>query len=251
LRAPTSWSFSRRTGRHSSCTGQRWWKGDGSWDSRCVFCDGPPLGRAQPVVRLMSPFANATIDTASSVGELARAETLTFASVYATYFAFAWRNVRRMGVPDAALDDVVQEVFVAVHKRLSSFEQRSSLRSWMVGIIVRCVHRHRRTTRRKSPHTLDREPPTDPETLRDESICPQEAAARAEAGRIVHDLLDQLDEDKRTVLVLVEFEHLSAGEIAEALGIGINTVYSRLRLAREEFAEAAARYRARDGWRAR
>jgi RNA polymerase sigma-70 factor, ECF subfamily len=197
----------------------------------------------------MSLFAAISIDDTSPVGESARAEAPTFASVYETYFAFVWRNVRRMGVPDAALDDVVQEVFVAAYQRLDSFEQRSSFRSWLIGIVVRCVHRYRRTTRRKSPHVLAREAPTNPETLIDESACPQEAASRAEAGRIVHELLEQLDEDKRTVLVLTEFEHLSAGEIAEALGIGINTIYSRLRLAREEFAAAAARHRARDGWR--
>jgi RNA polymerase sigma-70 factor (ECF subfamily) len=58
--------------------------------------------------------------------------------------------------------------------------------------------------------------------------------------------LGDLDEKKREVLVLSELEELTAPEIAEALGINLNTVYSRLRLAREEFDRVAARYRARE-----
>src|SRR5215467_3809905 len=169
---------------------------------------------------------------------LLSAERPPFHRLYAEYFAFVWRNVRRMGVMEAAVEDVVQEVFVAAYKRLPSFEGRSSLRSWLMGILVHCVQRHRRTTRRKSPHVLQPQPPTDPETLVDTSTNPQEVAARAEAARVVSELLAQLDDDKRTVFVLAELERLSAPEIAEALGIGVNTIYSRLRLARQEFAEA-------------
>src|SRR5215471_5831893 len=86
----------------------------------------------------------------------------TFAVVYEQYFGFVWRNVRRMGVPDSAIDDVVQEVFVAVHKRLGSFERRSSIKAWLAGIAFRCVSRHRRTARRRSPHELDDKATLDP-----------------------------------------------------------------------------------------
>ncbi len=76
-------------------------------------------------------------------------------------------------------------------------------------------------------------------------------AVRAEAARVVIELLEQLDDKKRAVFGLAELERLSASEIADALGVGQNTVSSRLRLARREFAEAAARRRARDDWRNR
>ncbi len=197
-------------------------------------------------------FASAT----SSAREGSEAETgpllierPTFAQLYAEQFESVWCAVRRMGVADESMDDVVQEVFVAAYKRLSSFEGRSSVKSWLLGITVHSVQRHRRTTRRKSPHTLRCEPPIDPETLGSGSENPQEIALRAEAARAVREILEELDDDKRTVFVLSELERLTAPEIADALGTPVNTIYSRLRLARQEFADAAARYRLRDRWR--
>ncbi len=168
-----------------------------------------------------------------------------FPQLYADYFDCVWGAVRRLGVHDDALDDVVQEVFLAAYKRLSSFEGRSSLKSWLLGIAVHCVQRHRRTARRKSPHSLDRSP-TDPETLDSPKAGPHDLYLQSEAARIVQQILDNLDEDKRTVFVLAEFEQLSASEIASVVEVPVNTVYSRLRHARQEFSAAATRYRARE-----
>jgi RNA polymerase sigma-70 factor (ECF subfamily) len=55
--------------------------------------------------------------------------------------------------------------------------------------------------------------------------------------------LDALDQDKREVFVAIEIEEHSGPEVAEALGVSVNTVYSRLRLAREEFTTALRRKR--------
>jgi RNA polymerase sigma-70 factor (ECF subfamily) len=74
---------------------------------------------------------------------------------------------------------------------------------------------------------------------------------REEATHLVDRLLEELDDAKRAVFVLAELEQMTAPEIALALGTPLNTVYSRLRLARQEFAAAAARHRARDEWRTR
>ena len=78
---------------------------------------------------------------------------------------------------------------------------------------------------------------------------PLESASRAEAARRLGAILDELDEDRRAVLILAELEEMSAPEIAEAVGAPLNTVYTRLRLARRDFDEAVARHAARDGWR--
>jgi RNA polymerase sigma-70 factor (ECF subfamily) len=73
----------------------------------------------------------------------------------------------------------------------------------------------------------------------------------SEASRLLHQLLDQLDDDKREVFILAELERWSIAEIAEATGVKQNTASSRLRLAREAFEDAAARLRSRDEWRLR
>ncbi len=177
----------------------------------------------------------------------ARAEIPPFETVYDAYFPYVWRTVQRLGVPASHADDVVQEVFIVVHRKLRQFEGRSALKTWLYGIAVRVarVHRARHARAARSPD-VDSDRVRAPEETR-----PDERAANAEAARVVHALLAGLDDEQREVFVLAELEQLGAPEIAQALDVKLNTVYSRLRLARAAFAEAAARHRARDGWRGR
>jgi RNA polymerase sigma-70 factor, ECF subfamily len=174
-----------------------------------------------------------------------------FAKVYEAEFAFVWRSALRLGAPAASIDDVVQEIFVVVHRRLGEFEWRSSLRTWLFGIVRNVVRAHRRALLAKHPHAIHGPATTDPESLTDPAAGPHDIATQAEATRFLDRLLDSLDDEKREVFVLAELEEMPAPEIARAVGIPVNTVYSRLRLAREEIAAAGARHRARDEWRTR
>ena len=74
---------------------------------------------------------------------------------------------------------------------------------------------------------------------------PCEAVVLGERAQIVRRLLDAMDDDKREMLVLAEIDELPVPEIAEILGLKLNTAYSRLRLARRAFDDAVARARAR------
>ena len=177
------------------------------------------------------------------------APSLVFADVYRDHFAFVWRSARALGVASGALDDVAQEIFVIAHLRLREFAGRSTLRTWLSGIVLNVVRHHRRSVARKSPHELSREAPVDPETLHAHARGPHEAAEIAEGTRLLQSILDELDDEKREVLVLAELEELPVPEIAEALGLKLNTAYSRLRLARQDFDQALARRRAQDDWR--
>jgi RNA polymerase sigma-70 factor (ECF subfamily) len=174
---------------------------------------------------------------------------LPFAELFDTYFAFVWRTARRMGVPDSQLDDVVQETFMVAYRRRDDFEGRSSVKTWLYGIAFNVVRAYRRELGAKYPAALNAEQRADPGLLADGADGPQESAAKREAARFVDRFMRQLNEDQRDVFVLAELEELSAPEIATVLGTPLNTVYSRLRLARAEFGKAVARHRARDDGR--
>ncbi|HEY3235968.1 MAG TPA: RNA polymerase sigma factor [Polyangiaceae bacterium] len=169
-------------------------------------------------------------------------DTPDFDSVYAEHFAFVWRTARRLGVSPSSMDDVVQDVFVVVHRRLGDFQGRSALKTWLFGVTLRVVASHRRSGRRRATETLSHEVP-------DPNANPMDTSSRAEAARLVHLLLDELDDKRRSVFILAELEQMSAPEIAAAVGSNINTVYSRLRTARRQFESALARYNAKSRWR--
>lgn len=183
----------------------------------------------------------ASLDDAADV-----ARRPTFVQVYEDHFPFVWRSARRLGTPPGDVDDVVQEIFVVAHRRLGEFEGRSSIKTWLFGIVLNVVRGHRRGLRAKHPHTLAAAPYADPAALIDTTDGPHELATRAEAARLIDRLLEALDDDKRAVFVLFELEQMTAPEIAAVLEIPLNTVYSRLRLGRQEFADAAARHRAHE-----
>jgi len=165
----------------------------------------------------------------------------TFGAVYAAHVAFVFRTLRQLGVPEASLEDAVQNVFLVVHRKLGEFEGRAAMRTWLFRIVRRVASDARRSVRRRgTSESVD-------ETLIDGGRSPDDAAARNEAAQRLARLLESLDEDKRAVFVLAELEEMSAPEIAEALGVNVNTVGSRLRAAREAFERALERERRRHG----
>lgn len=172
------------------------------------------------------------------------AEERDFGAIYDAFFPYIWRSVQRLGVPASRTDDVVQEVFTIAYRKLDAFEGRLSVKTWLYGIALRARSYRTEAQRDERDEPLDAERIHAPDAAR-----PDCRAEHAEAARIVSTILDGLDGDQREVFVLTELEELSAPEIAEVLGVKLNTVYSRLRLAREAFAKASARYRAQNGWR--
>ena len=152
-----------------------------------------------------------------------------------------WRTVRRLGLQGAAIDDVVQEVFVVVHRRLDTFEERASAKTWLYGIVRRVVADHRRTLRRKPDRGAGAPQGPELDTVASEGQGPEASAEQSERVRLLHRLLGELDEDKREVFVLSELEGLTLAEIAQALDANPNTIASRLRAARRQFEAALDR----------
>jgi RNA polymerase sigma-70 factor (ECF subfamily) len=167
----------------------------------------------------------------------------SFEEVYAEHFEFVWRNLRRLGVAEGALRDSAQEVFLIVHRRLREFEGRGTLRAWLYSILRRVAADERRWRRRKQP------PSSDQVALLIDTAQPgpERQLIASESLRTLLALLDTLEADKRDVLVLSDIEGMSAPEVAAALDLNVNTVYSRLRAARLEIRTALERQRERAG----
>jgi RNA polymerase sigma-70 factor (ECF subfamily) len=160
-----------------------------------------------------------------------------FEEVYETYFGFVWRNVLNRGVPTSGVDDVVQEVFLVVHRKLPEFEGRSSLRTWLAAIVRRVV----------SDHVRKRGNAPAGEALVDEGVSPQGGPAEAFEKKVAVLTLDRLlarmPEEQREVFILHEIEEMTGREIAEATSTNENTVHTRLRAARRIFQDGLASLR--------
>ena len=154
-----------------------------------------------------------------------------FRALYETHSAFVWRNLRRLGVDDGDVEDKLQEVFVVAHRRWEEFIDRGhGPRAWLFQIALRVASDARRHRRR---HPVD---PDGGVAQERQSIEPPQAAAFDQRQQL--DLLDRalsaIDMGRRAVLVLHEIEQMTAPEIARTLDLPLNTVYSRLRVARLE-----------------
>lgn len=152
-----------------------------------------------------------------------------FDTLYNEHFDFVWRCLSRLGVDASSVEDAAQDTFVVVHRRLSDLLPGASRKAFLFGIALRVAHGYRRRARRKGAEALN------VEATASHDAGPFDRAARAEAARLVENFVSTLDEDKRGVFCLADLEDMSAPEISEALGVKLNTVYSRLRAARERF----------------
>lgn len=168
--------------------------------------------------------------------------TLDLQSIHAAHGDFVWLCLQRLGVRQADLPDVHQEVFLVVHRKLHTYDGRGPFRSWLFGICRGKAAGYRRLA------WFRREEPTDAvQDWRDEAADFDVEMALDERKRkmMVRGILDKLDVDKRAVFVMYELEGLSCETIATTIGLPVGTVYSRLFHARKEFEKAARKMMAR------
>ena len=150
----------------------------------------------------------------------------------------AWAS--RLGGPMIDVDDIVQEVFVVLHRRLFRFRRESSARTWLYGITTNIVHQQRRKARRR--RWFGRGQPQDRiELERPAQPTPIEELERHRRTLAVYRVLDEMRAHHRDVLILFEIEGLSGEEISELTRIALATVWVRLHRAREEFGRIARR----------
>ena len=164
-----------------------------------------------------------------------RTELPDFAEIYRQHFSFVWRCLAGLGVRSSGLDDAAQDAFLVVHRRLHSFRGEASLRSWLYAIVRNVASNHRRSVRRRGNEVELNE---EPQSL---APPPDVQLERREADAFVAAFLARIDDKKRDVFVLACIEQLGVPEVAETLGIPLNTAYTRLRSVRQEFQAAVAR----------
>jgi len=179
---------------------------------------------------------------AALLSTVALPPTLDLLAVHTAHADFVWRSLQRLGVRPADLEDVFQEVFIVVHKRLHTFDGSSALTTWLFGVCLRVAAAHRRRA------WFRREVPT--EDLADgreapDHELPDEALEARRARAVLDRVLDQMDLDKRAVFVMFEIDEMGSDEIAAILGVPVGTVWSRMSAARKQFEKIAARERAR------
>lgn len=153
-----------------------------------------------------------------------------FDRLYSDHFAFVWRTLRRFGVRDSALEDAAQEVFLVAYRRAGAWLEWSSPRAWLFGV-ARRVAKDQRRSRDRHQRKLD--------ALAELDRHPGGADMKVEEQqrlRAASEAIAKLSPERQAVYVLAELEDMSAPEIAQALEINLNTVYSRLHRARRDLA---------------
>jgi len=160
-----------------------------------------------------------------------------FRAFYDAHFDFVWSSLRRLGVREPDALDLTQKVFLVAHQKLSEFEGRARVTTWLFAICQRVASDHRRSGPVRREIAVEA---AELERACGESVLLEKLEARQRA-RLAEAILDKLPEPQRVVLVLFELEGMSGEEIAELLEVAVGTVRSRLRLAREAFAREAKR----------
>jgi RNA polymerase sigma-70 factor (ECF subfamily) len=168
----------------------------------------------------------------------------SFRSVYDDHFDFVWRFAVSRRIPLSAIEEVVHDVFLAVHRQLSGFEVRSELRIGIASVARTVVQRHLRKHGSVSP--------LEPLVQNALSAGDERGAANAlhekSPGQLLDIILDKMSESQREAFILRDMEGLSMSETAEALGVNENTLRVWLHDARKVFNAVAALLRAQRFW---
>lgn len=166
-----------------------------------------------------------------------------FRAFYADWVDYAWRTLRRLGVHPADLDDATQRVFVTVHRRWADRDPDRPTRPWIAGIAFKIAASERRRVRHQ------REWLVEPGDLDERNAAGRRAdellIERQRAGRVLT-AIQALTPECRIVFVMHELDEIPCPAIARELDVPVDTVYSRLRRARERFAAAVRALRARE-----
>lgn len=159
-------------------------------------------------------------------------QLLDFATLYDTWFDHVVRWLRILRAPDADIEDIAQEVFLVVRRRLVDFDGRN-VAGWLHRIASRQVVQHRR--RQWLKRVFSSPPSVDVDTLPSKTQEGDAYLELKEKQRLLTHLLQRMSEKRRVVFLLFEVEGYSGEEIADILDVPVNTVWTRLFHSRKDF----------------
>jgi RNA polymerase sigma-70 factor, ECF subfamily len=170
--------------------------------------------------------------------ELDGKPVLELDAIYREHSAAVSKWVRRLWGPGAVggtadAEDLLQEVFLVVQRRLASFRAEAALTTWLYGITVLVVNSRRKKERWR--RFLWRRAEPELQLGHDPTAAVQEDFERAEASQLVYSVLEDLSERDRTLLILFELERLPGAELALILRISEPNVWVALSRARARF----------------
>lgn len=163
-------------------------------------------------------------------------EDARFRALFHSEVGYVWATLRRLGVPPADVEDVTQEVMLRVFRLLDAYDPTRPLRPWLFGIAHRVASEWRRHRRRR-PEDLT----TNPGELAPSGSDVEAEVAARQARALVERALLAIEVERRAVFILHDLDGCPVPELARTLEVPLNTAYSRLRLAREEFRAEVAR----------
>jgi RNA polymerase sigma-70 factor (ECF subfamily) len=188
----------------------------------------------------MEPMEPRAADDLDLVRESLGGNQLSFQLLVERYQDRLFSLARHYTRNAVEIEDIVREAFLKAFRKLDTFQQQSSFSTWLYRIAVNTALDFLKRCGRSPIRTVE-DPEAAPESTPVRVNAPDARMQRDEIAQVTHDVLQELPEIFRTVLVLREFEGLAYQEMADILGISIGTVESRLFRARARFKEALLR----------
>jgi RNA polymerase sigma-70 factor, ECF subfamily len=150
---------------------------------------------------------------------------------------YVFRTLRRLGTSPSEVEDMAQEVFLALRRSWAEYDQTRPLRPYLFGIAFRIASAHERKRKREVAFGVTE--------VSDLGPGPEDALQSKQTRALVLAALERIPRPRRAVLIMHDLDDIPVGEVASVLSIPLFTAYSRLRKARREL-EAAVRRMLKD-----
>lgn len=193
------------------------------------------LDRPVPTPRVATVPSRSAATVAASPSAAARP---SLPQIYEECFGYVWTCLKRLGVWERDLEDAAHDVFLVVHRRLADYDPQRPIKPWLAGISARVASEFRRRAQHRR-EVVSEDAHMESASVHQSHVPSADTALDDKRRRdLVTKALEQLAFDRRTVLVLHDIEGHTMPEVAAALEVNINTLYARLRSARQDFAAA-------------